>query len=137
MPQQDLIAVVDDDESLRTAIHSLLRSMGFDVEVFPSAEAFLGSESLGHTACLISDIQMPGTTGLDLHRELTASGATIPTILITGYPDERLRTDSPPPGVLCYLTKPFEDNDLLACLRSILGRPERTGSENAVTGFLG
>jgi CheY-like chemotaxis protein len=72
---------------------------------------------------VIADVQMPGMTGLELHNRLVASGEPIPTILITAFPDERSRDRSLQAGVTCYLTKPFSEDDLLACIRSILGTP--------------
>lgn len=83
-----------------------------------SAEEFLSSRQVPRTSCLIADVHMPGMTGLELHRHLMASGKTIPTILITAYPDDSVRERALGDGVVCYLTKPFEENDLLACIRS-------------------
>jgi FixJ family two-component response regulator len=121
MPQKALISVVDDDESVREAMKGLMKSLGFAAESFPSAEDFLRSPCQHRTACLIADVQMPRMSGLDLHRQLVAAGQRIPTILITAYPDERVRAQALQAGVVCYLAKPFTEDDLLACLRSILG----------------
>jgi FixJ family two-component response regulator len=124
MAHKSLITIIDDDEALREAVNGLLRSWGFSVEAFASAEDFLNSDSLHHTRCLITDVQMPGMSGIELHRKLMTSGRPIPTILITAYPDDRVRADVLQAGVICYLTKPFEEADLIACICSILGRPE-------------
>jgi len=115
-----LISVVDDDESMREAVRGLMKSLGYTAEAFASAEEFLSSRQVPRTSCLIADVQMPGMTGLELHRHLMASGKTIPTILITAYPDDSARDRALGDGVVCYLSKPFDENDLLACVRSSL-----------------
>jgi FixJ family two-component response regulator len=115
MVSQHLISIVDDDESFREAMTSLMRSLGFEVEAFSSAEDFLGSPRLGSTSCLIADVHMPSITGIDLHQQLVASGRTIPVILITAYPDDNVRA-----GVICYLSKTFDDAALLGFVRSAL-----------------
>jgi FixJ family two-component response regulator len=115
-----LISIVDDDESVREATTGLMQSLGYRAEAFPSAEDFLQSRRLGQTACLIADINMPGMSGLELHRHLSASGKPIPTILITAYPDEAARARALSAGVLCYLSKPFPEDDLLSCVRNAL-----------------
>jgi FixJ family two-component response regulator len=120
LPEQVVIAVVDDDESVREALAGLMKSLGYRATVFPSAEDFLNSEGRDSTACLIADVQMPGMTGPELYERLAASGQPIPTILITAYPDERVKARALQAGVMCYLTKPFGENDLLACLQSAL-----------------
>jgi FixJ family two-component response regulator len=115
-----LISVVDDDESMREAIRGLMKSLGYMAETFASAEEFLNSCGARRTACLITDVQMPGMTGIELHRHLAASGNAIPTILITAYPDESARHRALGDGVLCYLSKPFDESELLTCIRSSL-----------------
>jgi FixJ family two-component response regulator len=115
-----LISVVDDDESMREAMRGLMKSLGYTAEAFASAEEFLNSRQVPHTSCLIADVHMPGMTGLELHHRLVASGKTIPTILITAYPDDDVRQRALGDGVVCYLSKPFDENDLLACIRSSL-----------------
>ena len=120
------ISVVDDDESMREAIKGLMKSLGFTAEAFSSAEEFLKSRKVPRTSCLIADVQMPGMTGPELHRQLLAAGNPIPTILITAYPDNRARERAFGDGVVCYLSKPFDESDLLACIRSSLNiRPDR------------
>jgi FixJ family two-component response regulator len=115
-----LISVVDDDESMREAVRGLMKSLGYTAEAFASAEEFLNSRQVLRTSCLIADVQMPGMTGLELHRHLVGSGNKIPTILITAYPDDNARERALGDGVACYLSKPFDENDLLACIRSSL-----------------
>jgi len=113
---KSLISLVDDDESMREALGGLMKSLGYTAEAFASAEEFLSSLQIPLTSCLIADVQMPGMSGLELHRHLMASGTTIPTILITAYPDESMRERALEDGVVCYLSKPFNENDLLACI---------------------
>jgi FixJ family two-component response regulator len=114
------ISIVDDDESMREAIWGLMKSLGYTAQAFGSAEEFLKSRTVPRTSCLIADVQMPGMTGLELHRHLVASGKTIPTILITAYPDDSVRERALRDGVVGYLSKPFDESDLLACIRSSL-----------------
>jgi len=115
-----LISVVDDDESMREAMRGLMKSLGYTAQAFASAEEFLNSREAPGTSCLIADVQMPGMTGLELHYHLLASGKTVPTILITAYPDDNVRERALSDGVVCYLSKPFDEDDLLACIRSSL-----------------
>jgi FixJ family two-component response regulator len=115
-----LISIVDDDEAMREAIRGLLRSLGYRVEAAASAQEFISSRHVRRTSCLIADMQMPGMTGLELHKRLSASRKLIPTILITAYPDNGVRERALAAGVIGYLSKPFEEDDLLACIRSAL-----------------
>jgi FixJ family two-component response regulator len=129
MLRNALISIVDDDESVREAMQGLMKSLGFAVEAFASAEEFLASDTRNHAACLITDMQMHGLTGLGLHDRLVASGSPVPTIMITAYPDERVRARALQAGVVCYLVKPFNESDLLTCIRSVL---DRRGDEQRV-----
>ena len=122
MGQTKVIAIVDDDESVREGTADLIRAVGLVARVFPDPGRFLSSDALEDTACLISDLRMPGMSGLDLYRQLVTSGRDIPFILITAFPDERDRTRAMNLGVKCYLSKPFTADDLFACIRSALGR---------------
>lgn len=97
-----------------------MRSFGYTVEAFASAADFLASPRLNETACLIADINMPAMTGLELFRKLNETARPIPTILITAYPDEAVRTRALKDGVLCYLKKPFRDDVLLRCVQLAL-----------------
>jgi len=93
---------------------------GYTVESFPSAADFLASRLLPETGCLVTDVQMPGMTGVELYRHLVDTGHAIPTILVTAYPDDVLRDQALKDGVVCYLSKPVDDEDLERCLRSAL-----------------
>jgi FixJ family two-component response regulator len=118
--KKQLISIVDDDESVREATKGLMKSLGFAAEAFGSAQSFLKSNHLHRVSCLIADVQMPGMTGFELHTHLVASGNPIPTILITAYPDDGARVRALKAGVICYLTKPFAEKDLLTCIESAL-----------------
>ena len=120
MAQNVLISVVEDDEPFRDSMRTLVTALGYAVEVFPSAANFLESPLLGETTCLVTDVQMPGMTGLELHRRLVDTGHAIPTILLTAYPDEAARKRALKDGVLCYLRKPVDDDQFERCLRSAL-----------------
>ena len=103
-------------------MQALMKSLGYAAETFASAEEFLASDSRNQAVCLITDMQMPGLTGLGLYDRLLASGRPVPTIMITAYPDERVRARALQAGVVCYLVKPFNESDLLACIQSVLDR---------------
>jgi FixJ family two-component response regulator len=92
--------------------------LGYTVEAFSSATDFLASHLLPETACLIADINMPGMTGIELYRHLVDAGYAIPTILVTAYPEEAVRDQALKDGVVCYLSKPVDDEHLERCLRS-------------------
>ena len=123
MPRKTVIAIVDDDQSVREALTSLVRSLGYVAIAFECAEDFLKSRH-GRVSCLIADVQMPGMTGIELYDRLVASGEPIPTILVTAFPDARSRDRALQAGVIGYLSKPFSEDELLACIRSTLGRRE-------------
>ena len=120
MPGQPLISIVDDDQLMRDLIRQLVKSFGFAVATFPSAIAFLKSPDLDETSCLIADVQMPGMTGDELYRHLVGDGRAIPTILITAYPNDRVRARALSDGVVCYIHKPFDQNNLMSCVRKAL-----------------
>jgi FixJ family two-component response regulator len=120
MAKPRLISVVEDDESFRESMRKLMTALGYTVEVFPSARDFLASPLLAATACLVSDVQMPGMSGVELHKHLIKAGRVIPTILVTAYPDEMTRNRALMDGVVCYLAKPVDDDHLERCLRSAL-----------------
>jgi FixJ family two-component response regulator len=120
MPQRSLISIIEDDQPFRDSMRKLLTSLGYAVEAFPSATAFLASPLVAQTSCLVSDVHMPGMTGIELHRHLTNAGYAIPTILVTAYPDEIARRRALKDGILCYLPKPVDDEHLERCLRSAL-----------------
>lgn len=116
METKPAIAVVEDDKSVREAIVGLLQLLGFTANGFSSADAFLKSDRIHLTNCLISDMQMPELTGLALYDHLVAVGTPIPTIFITAYPDETARARALNAGATGYLIKPFSEKDLLDCI---------------------
>ena len=120
MSNRTLISIVDDDQPFRESMRTLVMLMGYAVEAFPSAADFLASRVVPQTACLVADVQMPGMTGVELHRHLVDAGYAIPTILVTAYPDEAIRDQAVRDGVVCYLGKPVDADHLDRCLRSAL-----------------
>src|SRR3989449_8321292 len=120
MLSRSLVAVVDDDESVRESLPDLLREFGFAAEAFSSAEEFLTSDALGQTSCLILDIAMPGMTGYDLQRELTRRRQEIPIVFITAHRDETVRPRLLEQGAVECLFKPFSDTALLRALNAAL-----------------
>jgi FixJ family two-component response regulator len=129
LPKPPVIAIVDDDQSVREALTSLVRSLGYEAMAFDRAEDLLKSKRRCNLCCLIADVQMPGMTGLELHNRLVTSGEPIPTILITAFPDERGREHALQAGVIGYLTKPFSEGELVSHICSVHG-----SREGAVTG---
>jgi FixJ family two-component response regulator len=119
-PKAQAIAIVDDDEDVRKAVHAVLKSAGLLPQTFASAEEFLGSGQQGEVACLIADIHMPGMNGLDLQARLAEDGCRIPIIFITAYGDTRTRMRAMQAGALDFLEKPFDDNVLLERIRTAL-----------------
>jgi FixJ family two-component response regulator len=120
MPKPSLVSIVEDDHFFRESMRRLMRSFGYTVEAFASAADFLASPRLGETGCVIADVNMPAMNGLELHRRLVDIGHAIPTILVTAYPDNDLRTRALKDGVVCYLRKPLDENHLMRCLRAAL-----------------
>jgi FixJ family two-component response regulator len=115
-----LIAVVDDEGSVREAVERLLRASGLTVKTFASAEDFLKSGQLNATACLVTDIRMPGLSGLDLLSELNSKHLPIPTIFITAHADETLRMQAMRAGAVKFLAKPVDGTTLLASIQAAL-----------------
>ena len=121
MSTQTLITVVEDDEDVREALIGLMRSRGYSVTGFASAAEFLAQPDFRATSCLIADVHMPTMTGVELHRSLIAAGHKIPTVLVTAYPDESDRARVLSDGVVCYLRKPVDEQQLIRCLRAACG----------------
>jgi FixJ family two-component response regulator len=118
--ENDLVAIVDDDESVRDTLQGLLRVAGFTSRAFESAEDFLDSGHQRETACLITDIRMPGMSGLQLQARLNAEQCRIPTIFITAHGDEEMRLRALRAGAVEFLPKPFDDEVLLESVRAAL-----------------
>ena len=120
MCKLQLISVIDDDASVRTATDNLLRSLGYAVRTFVSAEEFLGSARLNDTSCVIADVQMPGMSGVDLQARLLTQGYRVPFIFMTAFPEETIRARALKAGAICFLTKPFDRQTLIRCLDTAL-----------------
>jgi FixJ family two-component response regulator len=115
-----LVCVVDDDESLRESLPDLLRELGFASQAFSSAEAFLASDAVHSTDCLLLDVAMHGMTGPDLQRELSLRGPRIPIVFITGHGDERVRRRLLEHGAVRCLQKPFSEGDLIDAVNAAI-----------------
>ena len=115
-----IVAIIEDDESYRVAVQRLLKSAGLPVKSFDSAEAFLDSGQQHETGCLISDIRMPGMSGLELQSKLNSDHCPIPTIFITAHGDEKMRMQAMRGGAVTFLTKPFDGEALLDFVRVAL-----------------
>jgi len=119
-----VISIIDDDESVRVATKRLVRSLGFVGHDFASADEFLQSHRLGETSCVIADVQMPGMSGVELQELLVAKGNRTPVILITAFPDDRIRARALKLGAVCFLTKPCDGQTLLQCLEMALNKDQ-------------
>ena len=115
-----VVCIVDDDASLRRSLRNLLMSVGFRVETFQSAELFLESVPRENPGCVVLDLRMPGMSGLDLLRQLAASGSRIPVIILTAHGDDETRRRSLQAGAVAFLEKPFQSAALLDAVRTAL-----------------
>jgi two-component system response regulator FixJ len=115
-----VVSVVDDDESLRRSLRNLLRSVGFGVETFASAEEFLRSAQRGSTGCLVLDLRMTGMSGFDLLRHRAVADSHIPVVILTAHGDEETRRRSLQAGAVAFLDKPFRSDALLDAVRAAL-----------------
>jgi len=120
MSNLSLISVVDDDTSVRESLQCLIRSFGFAVVAFASAEEFLNSSHLPDTRCMILDVRMPGMSGLELQRRVAASHREVPVIFITAHGDEAARSQALKNGAVDYLLKPFREEALLHAIHAAL-----------------
>ena len=120
MSKLSLVAIVDDDAPVRATTDSLLRSLGYAVHTFASAEEFLQSDRLNDLSCVITDVQMPGMSGVELQDHLRTQGYRVPFIFFTAFPDEKVRARALAAGAICYLTKPFDGESLVQSLQAAL-----------------
>ena len=114
------VAIVDDDESIRAALRGFMKEAGLPAEAFASAEEFLESGDLKHTACLVTDIRMPGMSGLELQARLNSERHRIPIVFITAHGDENMRMQALRAGAVEFLAKPFNEEVLLDCVRAAM-----------------
>jgi FixJ family two-component response regulator len=117
-----VISIIDDDASIRAGLNNLVRSLGYIVSAFASAEAFLQSAQLHNTWCVIADVRMPAMSGVQLQSDLRRQGYRVPFIFITAVPDEDIRRQALNDGAICFLTKPFDEDILIDCLNSAIER---------------
>jgi FixJ family two-component response regulator len=117
-----MVCIIDDDDSLRAALVGLVRSVGYEAQGFASAEAFLQSGAIDACACLVSDIQMPGMSGVELKEHLSAQHIDLPVIMITGRPDPSLEDKARAAGAVGFMKKPFEASALIGFLDMALGK---------------
>jgi FixJ family two-component response regulator len=129
LSKRPLIAIVDDDASVRATTDSLVRSLGHVVYTFASAEEFLQSNRLDHLSCVIADVQMPGMSGVDLQAHLLSQGYRVPFIFFTAFPDEQIRAQALRAGAICYLTKPFDGDSLVQGLEVALKKNDGEAGE--------
>jgi FixJ family two-component response regulator len=127
LPNTPVISIVDDDEAVRLALRSLVRSLGYVSSVFASAEEFLESSQLNDTSCLISDVQMPGMNGIELQRRLKSLDCRAPVIFVTAFPDERNRALALEAGAIGFLEKPFEGRAIVQLIQAALRAPRERG----------
>jgi FixJ family two-component response regulator len=116
-----VISIIDDDPSVRVATCNLLRSLGYAVHVFASAEAFLRSPEIGETSCIITDVRMPEMSGIEMQAALRDRGSAVPVIFITALPEASVRARALAGGASGFLTKPFDEGALIGCLEAALG----------------
>jgi FixJ family two-component response regulator len=129
LPKRQAISIIDDDAFVRLATSNLVRSLGYPVHAFASAEEFLHSPQLNDTACVIADVQMPALNGVELQSLLQAQGHRVPFIFITAFPEEATRAQALKAGAIAFLTKPFNASTMIRCLETALnGRGGRTGN---------
>ena len=120
MSTAPIISIVDDDESVRAAMSSLVRSLGYQSCVFRCAEEFLTSPQLNDTSCVIADVQMPGMSGMELQNALAVRHPHIPVIFITAFPEERIRKRAEAGGAVAFFSKPVDSHALIECLDAAL-----------------
>src|SRR3977135_3780671 len=119
-----LVAIVDDDASVRATTDSLVRSLGYIVHTFASAEEFLRSKRFDDFSCVIADVKRPGTSGVELQAHLVTQGYRVPFIFFPAFPDERIRAQALTAGAICYLTKPFDGDSLIQGLQAALKKQD-------------
>jgi FixJ family two-component response regulator len=117
-----LIAIVDDDDSLRGSLENLIRSFGFRAHAFPSAEAFLSWKQARETACLILDVRMPGVNGLDLQRRMVTENWRVPIVFISSHTDDHAKARALEDGAVAFLYKPCREEELLNAIEVALGQ---------------
>ena len=113
MPETAIVSIVDDDESVRDSLSALVRSLGYTAHAYPSAEDFLNSAEVDTADCLVTDIQMPGMSGIELQQVLVTKGSKLPIIFITAFPEDHLKRKVLAAGAVCLITKPCDGEALV------------------------
>ena len=126
MQNVPIVSIIDDDESVRLAVKSLVRSLGLLAYTFASAEEFLQSPHVGDTSCLITDVQLPGMNGLKLQSVVLAQGRDVPIIFVTAFPEERFQKRALEAGAVGFLSKPFDGQTLITLVEGALNRGRET-----------
>ncbi len=129
MSPSNLVHVIDDDDAMRDSLEFLLRAAKIDVRTYESATSFLAAGDV--TGCIVTDVRMPGMSGVDLLRQLKARGSTMPAIVITGHGDIQLAVEAMKVGAVDFLEKPFDDEVFLATIKAALGRLDKDSQRNA------
>lgn len=122
MASKGLISIVEDDESLRLALEGMMRCVGYSASGYRSAEQFLDDDAASASDCIITDIQMPGLSGIELTQRLRAQGRSVPVIMITARTEAGIEQKALASGAACFLRKPFEMDALIACIEDALSR---------------
>ncbi|KPF89979.1 chemotaxis protein CheY [Rhodopseudomonas sp. AAP120] len=120
-----IVAVIDDDENVRIAIVALVRSLGYEARGFASALDYLASDLCGSAGCLITDVQMPGLSGLDLHARLLAERRACPVVFVTAFPEARAEARAKAFGAIAFLSKPFDAQVMVQCIEQALAQSSR------------
>jgi two-component system, LuxR family, response regulator FixJ len=131
MSPSNLVHVIDDDDAMRDSLEFLLRAAKIDVRTYESATSFLAATAGDVTGCIVTDVRMPGMSGVDLLRQLKARGSTMPAIVITGHGDIQLAVEAMKVGAVDFLEKPFDDEVFLATIKAALGRLDKDSQRNA------
>jgi two-component system, LuxR family, response regulator FixJ len=131
MPLKGIVHIIDDDEAVRESVEFLFRSAQFEVRVYESAPAFLSKVSDAPTGCVVTDVRMPEVSGIDLLRRLKELKSTLPVIVMTGHGDVPLAVEAMKAGAVDFIEKPFDDDVMLAAVRSALTRGAMTGKRDA------
>lgn len=121
MYKKPIVSIIDDDESVRVATSSLVRSLGWGVKLYASAEQFLESDCIGDVACIISDVQMPGLSGLEMYRRLVDRGVVLPVIFISAFASDTVRRQALDIGAMCVLSKPIDAAEVSSRLDALRG----------------
>jgi two-component system, LuxR family, response regulator FixJ len=125
MSAKDLVHIIDDDDALRDSLSFLLSSAGIEATTYDSAAAYLNNARRGASGCIVTDVRMPGVSGIDLLRKLKSDGSSVPVIIMTGHGDIPLAVEAMKLGAFDFLEKPFDDDALLTSVRAALGHREK------------